>query len=283
VRIGGSVEDSARIAGGRVTIAPDAEIAGGVTVAAGRVSLDGHVGRYALVRAGRTEVNGRIDGDLRVVGRELALGPDAVIAGRLEYHGSEPVRIAPGAEVHGGIGQAAPQAPAGVPHGLLIGWAFAWIVAGAVLLALAPHASRRVAQTLRTRPVASPLLGVALLVGLPLVALVLIATVVGMPLGVLAVAALLALLALGHVATAAALGDSVVERRGPAGTLQRTLATGVALVLLFALALLPYVGWLVWLLALLSGVGAIALAASAAWRAAAPAGPGAMFRPGSPR
>jgi hypothetical protein len=266
VRVSASIGDSARIAGGRVTIAPDAEIAGGATLAGGRVALDGHVGRYAVVRAGRTVVNGRIGGDLRVVGRELSLGPDAVVEGRLEYRGTEPLRMAAGARVHGGIAETARQPAGAVPHGAWIAWLVAWILAGAALLALAPQASRSVTRALRTRPVASPLLGVALLLGLPLLALVLIATVIGLPLGVLTVSALLALVALGHLATAVTLGDWVVERRGPAKTWQRALATALALTLLFALARLPYVGWLVWLLALLFGMGAIALAAVGVWR-----------------
>jgi hypothetical protein len=153
-----------------------------------------------------------------------------------------------------------------MPHGLQVAWVIGWIVAAAVLLALAPRASRRVTQALRAKPVVSPLLGLAWLVGLPLVALLLIVTVVGIPLGALALIAWVALIPLGGLAAAAGLGDLVVERRGPARTWQRCLAATLALLLLFALAQLPFMGWLVWLLALLFGVGAIALAAFGAHR-----------------
>jgi cytoskeletal protein CcmA (bactofilin family) len=266
VRVAGAVGGAARLAGGHVTLAPEADIAGGVTVAAGRVTIDGHLRRYALVSAGRTEVNGRIDGDLRVVGGSLVLGPNAVVQGRLDYRGAEPLRMAPGAQVQGGIAEAAAHTPGGVPLAVRIAWVVGWIVAAAVLLALAPRAARRVTQTLRAKPVVSPLLGLAWLVGLPLVAVLLIVTVVGIPLGVFAIAALMALIPLGGLAAAAGLGDSVVERRGPAKTWQRVLATALALLLLFALARLPYIGWLVWLLAPLFGIGAIALAGFGARR-----------------
>ncbi|MCL4183767.1 MAG: hypothetical protein KJ011_10010 [Burkholderiaceae bacterium] len=266
VRVAGPVGESARLAGGRVIIASDADIAGGVIVAGGQVTLDGHVRRYALIGAGHTEVNGRVDGDLRVVGGELSLGPNAVVQGRLDYRGAEPPRIAPGAQVQGGVVEAAADADGSLRSGASIVWLVGSIVAGIVLLALAPRASRRVTQALRARPVASPLLGAALFVGLPLVAVLLMITVVGIPLGLLAIVALMALFLLGYLATAAALGDSLVERRGPAKTWQRLLATALALLVLFVLGQLPYVGWAVWLLALLFGSGAIALAVLGARR-----------------
>lgn len=265
VRVAGAVGDSARLAGGRVIVAPDADIAGGVTMAGGHVTLDGHVRRYALISAGRTDVNGRVDGDLRVVGGELSLGPNAIVQGRLDYHGTEPPRIAPGARVEGGIAEAA-KTRSGLPRGALIVWLVGSIIASTVLLVLAPRASRRVTQALHERPVTSPLLGVALLGGLLLTAVLLIITVVGIPLGVLAIAALIALIPLGYLVTAAALGDALVERTGSAKTWQRLLATALALVVLFALGQLPRVGWVVWPLALLFGTGAIALAALGAYR-----------------
>lgn len=266
VRVAGPVGESARLAGGRVIIASDADIAGGVTVAGGQVTLDGRVRRYALIGAGRIEVNGQIDGDLRVVGGELSLGPNAVIQGRLDYRGAEPPRIAPGARVQGGVAETAADTDDSLWSGASVAWLVGSIVAGVVLLALAPRVSRRVTQALRARPVISPLLGVALFVGLPLVAVLLMITVVGIPLGLLAIVVLMALILLGYLATAAALGDALVERRGPAKTWQRLLATALALLVLFVLGQLPYVGWAVWLLALLFGSGAIALAVLGARR-----------------
>ena len=270
VRVAGPVGAGARIAGGRVVITQDADIGGAVTVAGGSVTLDGHLRGYALVTAGRTEVNGRIDGDLRVVGRELALGPQAVVQGRLDYRGTQPLRMAEGARVEGGIAEASKDPDAGVasgmPRGVLVVLVASAILSAAVLLAIAPRASRRVTQALRSRPIVSPLLGVVLLAGLPVAALLLLVTVVGIPLGIVAIAALLALLPLGLLAAAAALGDAVVERRTPAGTWKRIFATALALLLLFALTRVPYVGWLVWPLALLSGIGAIGFATFGARR-----------------
>src|SRR5690606_11758861 len=130
----------------------------------------------------------------------------------------------------------------------------------AILLALVPRAARYVGHQLRTKPIAAPILGLALLITLPVIGFLLMLTVVGIPLGVFTIAMWLALSALAYFATAIALGDAVVERSAPAKTSIRILAAALALLALFALWRVPYLGWAVWLLALLFGMGAMALA-----------------------
>lgn len=264
IRVTGTVGDSARLAGGEVTIAPAASIDGGASLAGGRVTIDGRIGRYASVAAGATRVNGRIDGDLTVAGGELALGPQAVVQGRLAYRGPQPAQIAAGAQVQGGIDQPRADASSGSSVWMLwwgAAWIVGWVAAGAVLLVAAPRVTRRVTDALRARPLASSLFGLLLLLGLPLLIVLLMVTVIGVPLGLLSIALYLVLVPIGTLASAAALGDWALARRGAsARTSRRVLAMALALVVLFALALVPYVGWLVWMLSVLFGIGAIALA-----------------------
>ena len=145
----------------------------------------------------------------------------------------------------------------GLAAALLAGF----IAVTAVLIALVPRASRYVGHQLRTNPLTAPILGIALLISLPVIGLLLMLTVVGIPLGAFTIALWLALSALAYFATAIALGDAVVERSGPARTSVRILAAALALLALFALWRVPYLGWAVWLLALFFGIGAMALAA----------------------
>src|SRR5690606_30833835 len=159
----------------------------------------------------------------------------------------------------GGIEQATMDTDYSVSMGALAVWLVGSIIAVAVLLALAPRASRIAAQRLRERPIASPLLGLALFIGLPVIGALLAITVVGLPVSLFAVAAWLVLVMLGYFASAIALGDAWAERAGPARKAKRILAAAFALIVLFVLGQVPYVGWLVWVLALLLGMGAIAL------------------------
>jgi hypothetical protein len=276
VRVAGTVRNSARIAAGHVAVLPSASIDGGASLAGGRVSIDGHVGRYVSVAAGRTEVNGRIDGDLTVASGDLSLGPKAVVQGRIDYRGRHPAQIAPGAQVLGGIEQSLVQPWAGGPIGLGLAWAAGWIVAGALLLTAAPRVTRRITLAMRDKPLASPLLGIALMIATPIVVVVLAATLVGLPLGLLWALAFVLLVPLGYLATAAALGDRLVERRGhpaAAKTWRRALAMALALLVLTALLWVPYVGWLIGLLTVPFGIGAMLIAFRRARRDAAAAAP----------
>ncbi len=263
IRVAAPIGANARLAGGRVAIDREADVAGALTVAGASVRLDGQVRGYVLITAAQVEVNGRVAGDLRVVGGELVLGPEAVVEGRLDYRGAAALERAEGARVQGEITAPPPPGTSSGPGGLSIAriaWIIGAIVAAAIVLALTPTGTRRVTRALRERPIGALLLGLALLVGLPVAAVLLIITVIGIPLAALILAALLALVALGYLATAAALGDAFVERRSMSSTRRRILATSLVLIVLAVLARLPYVGWAVWLLALLAGIGAIALA-----------------------
>src|SRR5690606_1077967 len=260
VRVDAPVGANTRLAGGRVIMDREADIAGALTAAGANVRLDGQVRGYALVTAAQVQINGRVAGDLRVIGGELVLGPDAVVEGRLDYRGTSTPRVADGARVQGGIAEPQAAEPSG-GGGYSIAWIIGAIVAAAIVLAVTPTGARRATQALRARPIAAVLLGLALLVGMPIAALLLALTVIGIPIGALVFAALLSLVALGYLAAAAALGDAIVERGGTASTRKRILATALALVALALAAQVPYVGWVVWLLALLAGIGAIVLAA----------------------
>ncbi|MGE0800495.1 MAG: hypothetical protein AB7G13_22020 [Lautropia sp.] len=267
VRIAGPVGRSARLAGGEVAVAPGAAIAGAVTIAGGHVAFDGHAGRDLLIRARRAEINGRVDGDLLIAGGELSLGPDAVVRGRLEHRVRTPPQVAAGARIAGGIVAAAPEpGRSGGRVGATLVTVAAALLAAAVLLWLVPRAARRAGRSLRARPVAAPLAGVATLVGLPVVAVLALITVVGIPLGLFAGLVLLGLLLTGALVTAVAIGDAIVERRGAGNGWQRWLAAAVVLLGLCLLAQLPYLGWILWPLATVFGAGAVAIAAIAARR-----------------
>lgn len=259
VRIADTVGGNARIAAGRIILEPNAAIEGNLTVFGGNVTLDGSVGGYVLVSAGRTEVNGHIAGDLRVVGGALAIGPEAVVQGRLDYRGPQPATIAPGARIQGGVAQPEPARTSGFGVGLLLIWLIGLILVSAALLAMAPRASRAVSQALRGRLLVAPLLGLALFVGLPLVAGLLMITMVGLPIGVLFLSAWFTLSLLGFFATAITLGDAAAERSGPARKSRRIAAAAIAVLVLYGVGQIPYVGWLVWALAILAGMGGIVL------------------------
>lgn len=267
VKLSGEVGGSARIAGGQVEITPDAVIGGGASIVGGRVLLDGSVDGYAQVAAGSIRVDGRVNGDLSVFGRELALGPNAVVQGKLSYRGPTAPEIAAGAQVMGGVDYTAEEAKANwIARFTQVGWLLwllGWLIAGAVLLLFAPNAMRRVTQTLRARSWQAPVLGILILAVVPIVVVLLSVTVIGIPLALIVLAAYVMLVPLGLIAAAAAIGDWLLDRFSEgerASTAQRVLALMAALLALFLLVNVPYAGGLLVFIAMLFGIGAIVLA-----------------------
>ncbi len=73
------------VAGSEVTI--DSAIDGGLIAAAGQLRLNGSVGQSARIAGGDVNVNGNIGQDLVVLGSQVVIDSDAVIAGDLAFAG----------------------------------------------------------------------------------------------------------------------------------------------------------------------------------------------------
>ena len=269
--LAGAVANNARAAGGEVLLVRGAEIGGNASLAGGRVEVDGVIKGYLQAAGGEVFINGAVGGDVMAAGGRIELGPQARIAGRLRYASRDEVIIDPAAQIVGGIERTAWRAPAGMPSverarrvGRGVGWIWTvgLMVLAAVLIALLPAFTARVAVTARQRTGWSALAGFIALVCFPVAALILMITLIGLPLGLVTLLAYFALLPMGYVAAAIALGDGVLARAKPnayAATGWRVGAAVVAVLVLALLARLPYLGGLVVLAALLIGLGALML------------------------
>jgi hypothetical protein len=264
--IAGRIGGSARLAGGEITVTEDASVADGLSLAGGRIELLGHVGQYAQIAGGEVRINGRVDGDVNVSSGSLVVGPDTVIEGRLTYRGREEARVSENARVRDGVVHVPARR-----HGrafermfttFTVIWLAGWTIVGILLLALLPHASRTVTDTLRARPGTALLVGLALLCVIPIVIVLGAITVVGLPLALLLVCLYLVLLPIGYLISVAALGDWLLPklRRGkPVTTAMRIGTFILAIIIVYLLTRVPMLGGLVALLVVLAGIGALGL------------------------
>lgn len=267
IDVRGAIDRDARLAGGQIELGPQSVVGDDLWIAGGQLRLLGAVNGDVHAAGGHVLIDGPIGGDVAVGSGELALGPNARIAGALRHRGGV-VRRDPAAQVGGGVrswpgwGERASAVRTTAPPDPLVGWGWALALAllAALLLALAPGFQARVGRTLLRQPVASVMLGFAWLVAAPLVLLALMVTVIGIPLTLLGVLLYLLLLPLAYVSTAIALGDAVLRgwRADPAW-IWRVLAAAALLAALWQALRLPWLGTPLSLLALLSGLGALAL------------------------
>jgi len=269
VNVSGPVGGGARIAAGDVRLLPGSRIGKGLSAAGGRVVLEGEVASYAHIAAGSIRIEGHIAGNVDAAGRQLQLGPKAVIDGTLTFRGPQPAELAPGAVVRMGVMNVTHDPGAWWKWPVLFGvfalvWIAGWAVVGIALLALLPGATARVTDAARTRLWWSAAVGAMVLLGTPIVMGVLTLTVVGIPLALLLLLIYLAVLPLGYLAGVASLSDWLSSRwRRDQRSAGRGLRIGMFLVTLLVVVLvtqIPVLGWSGGLLLWVVGIGALLVA-----------------------
>ena len=285
--IGGEVGGSVRLASGEVVA--DGTVGDDLLMVAGNANLDGEVGRDLLAVAGQVGLQGEVGRDVRGqfgtlrlrgrVGRNvevavggrpicgpfsrlqicrdtgLVMGAGAQVGGDVAYRSSQEASVSGAAEVDGRVIRRG-ELPANVRvraaervFSLLVFLAF--VVTGLVLLALLPRIGTGAVRAARSHPWRSGLLGLAVLVLLPFLAVLAAVTVVGLPVALILVALWILGLFAGPVPAVAAIGNRLVGGRGGrfGGFVLGSVVWGL-------LRLIPVVGAIVYGLTLLWGLGA---------------------------
>ena len=269
LRIESVVYGKVRAAGGKIRIAQDALIEGNATLAGGSIEVDGGVGGNLRAFGESIVINGAISGDLELAGEKIRIGPDARIAGKLEYRSGRPMQVDPQAAISGGVtevqkdqrwlrrvGRGATFMGARFSFGILL--------IGALMLLALPRFTREAAATLRSRPAVACGVGFAMLVGVPLLLLLLVLTVIGIPLALLFAFGYVALMLFGYLIGAIFVGDTVLERVRAGKTLTkgwRILFMLLALVAISLVRLVPFLGGLAVALLFVAGIGAFTMRA----------------------
>jgi hypothetical protein len=257
--------DHVVITGGAVV--PAGQTAGDIVVLDGTATIAGHATGDVVSVSGPVRVTGRVDGDLITVSDRAFLAPSASVGGDLRYGDERPV-VARGATVGGTVSN---EDWADAANGW--GWvsAFGWwlavsvstLIVGALLVWLAPGALYAAERAVREHLGATVGWGVAIAIGVPLLAILALVTLVGIPFGVALLLAAIPVLLLAYATSAWIVGGRVLRNRSASPWAALLAGWGI----LRLLALIPVVGGLVWLAATVVGLGALAVAL---WRARRP-------------
>lgn len=279
-RVGGSLRAIARevviegrVAGDVVTAAwhqtnePDAQIGRDVMVWAQRADLGGRVGRNIEGTQRSAHLSAVVDGNVDITVSALEVGETAQVRGDLAYTSETVATVRGGAEIDGNLIHRRPLPPnvrirafrllAGVMASIGV------MLVGLIVAYLAPERVSRAGSTLQKRPAASFGWG-ALAVGVPFILAVAGAVTfelsppgAGLPLLavfgplVIAVGSLVLVgLALGPVPIAVALGRRLI----PGRSMYAALVTGILVVV--AVAWLPWIGRIAAMIAATAGLGA---------------------------
>lgn len=267
--LSGPVAEDVVVAGGTVTLGPNASVGRDLVLAGGTATVGAPVGRKILAGVGDLTLRNTVGGDVTVQVNHLRLESGAAVGGNLDYTSENDAVITGGAHVAGNTVRHAPTDRGGVsgPASGLLNWLRFLVgvfVLGLLLVLLFPGFSGRVINRLERSPWASLGIGAALLVGVPIVALIVFILgifVGGWWLGLFMIAAYLLACGLGYVVSSLLLGRWGSGRMGW-GVLHPAWQLLAGLVVLSIASLIPIVGGLIALAAVLFGLGALALGAT---------------------
>lgn len=267
VLVDAPVDGDLRAAAGSVKVGTGAPIAGDASLAGGSIVVRGAIQGDLHVAGGQVTIDAPVTGDAYVASGSLTLGPQARIGGRLKFRGGELHRD-PAAVVMGGVSHAPsrwqrhePAERSPFAHGWL--WTAGLVVLAALLAAVFPGASQRMAQELRARPWHTPAVGFLAITAIPLAAVLMMITLIGIPFGLLAILLYVALLFVGYVWIAVVVGGMLLDRFKPETAALIAWRVGAAMLAMVVLAIavrVPFVGGVVKFAALLAGVGMITAA-----------------------
>lgn len=261
IHVAAAVDRNTTIAGGNVELDSAGVIERNAYLMGGTVQVNGTVRGGLLASAGKLTLNGLVGRDVEVVGGELTVGPHAQIAGNLRYRvPAGKVHIDPAAHISGTV-TALPVSGGWGLWNLL--WMLGCLVAGAVVVALAPRFTSDAAQILPQRPGRSALVGLGSVCLVPFAIFIVAITVIGLPLALLTAVLYVVLVSLGSVPFSLWLGQLLLGARARTGRQGALVNFLVGAFILLAVGIIPVVGGLVSLIAAVLGVGTILLRAHA--------------------
>lgn len=301
VRIYGQVDGNIRTGNNNITISgtvsknvmafdqsfnldSNGKIGGSLTCFSESLTAEGSVGRDALLFFARGILAGKIAGSVRARGDSLTITSSAAIDGPVHFEGNKEAEVSSSAKLASPVEfkrmeKHQSYRSSGYYVWQVI-WAAAFILFGLVLFALMPKFSGDAVKAAEQYG-ASAGLGVLVLFGVPIAAVIACITVVGLFIGISTFFVWFASLYVAQIVVGAVVGQWLMGRTSELWPLIGRMAVGLILVRLCTT--IPHVGGWVKFVAILWGIGAISLAVYRRFQPIiAPGVPSAPYTPPMP-
>ena len=235
-------------------------VGGSITATGQEIELDGPVGRDVMGSFASMEFNSGIGGNVRARSHDISIGSGADLKGEVVYRGDRAPSIDPGAKVVGPVHADYEEHVSKYRKTTTYWhWAFGWAAAfvfGLALILIVPGFFGDVVRA-SDRTWQSCGIGLLVLPGVVVAALIACATVVGLAVGISTLLIYAIALYSAQVFVGAWIGEKILGEGLRTGAMLGRLALG--LLILRALHLIPWVGGIVLLIVLVWGLGAISL------------------------
>jgi len=262
ITITGAVERSVTSFNEAFNLDSSGKIGHSLTVFGKSVSLDGTVGRDVLGFFAMANIGGTIDGQLQAKGDSLTIGSSAVIGGKAEFEGHKAANVSPEAKLASPLQFKMVEHKSRFERGggyyvwRLI-WTAAFVLFGIVLFGLMPKVAQEAVE-LGEHYGASFGLGVLVLFGVPIAAVIACFTVIGLFVGISTFFLWLVMLFAANVVIGAVVGQWILGRTSEFWPLILRMLVGMVLVRI--VMSVPFIGGWAKFIVALWGVGAISLA-----------------------
>jgi cytoskeletal protein CcmA (bactofilin family) len=269
ILISGAVGGDVLVGGGQVQISGTG-VTGDVIWAGGIITISAPVGGDLQLAGGEVYINAPVAGNVSFKGDKLTLGAGAVISGSLTYTAAQEVEMQEGAAVLGEVSyqesqmvskmdkDTAAQMVFGIISlALFVGFLMKLVAALVVGLVFRRYSTALVAAV-ACNPFTEMGRGFAMLVLLPIAAIILMVTVIGLPLGFIALIGFAGLALFASILAPVLLGSFVhkaISKQAEYKVSWKTILLGV--VLYSVLGLIPIIGWIVKLGLVLVSAGAM--------------------------
>jgi cytoskeletal protein CcmA (bactofilin family) len=265
VTVNGSVGRNVTAAAQHVNLSPNGRILGSIVAAGQTIEALGEIGRGMNVGGGTLQLAGPVGGPVLARVGTLSVAPSARLARSLDYQASEEATLPSGA-VSGDVRftptPQQPAQPAPVLNGLFdlggLIWLLGSFLLGTVALILMPRASARAVEFGVLQPWQTFGLGLALLICVPLAAMLVGVTLIGLPLALTILALYTVGLIVAWPMVALVVGTSLTRWARPDQPLPVLGILAVGLIGLHLVTHVPLLGPLVTFCALVFGLGMLA-------------------------
>ncbi len=268
VSVSGNVDGDLMAGCARLDTARSARIGGDLLLGAGNARIDGLVEGDIRGGGGSVSIGGVVQGDIELEVETLTIESTADIQGNLVYTSENEAAIQSGAKVAGVTTHKLPEKERDGAESSAFAflsdlkWKFIGflmsLLAGLVLILLAPKWLSSVSEAVRSRPGPSAGWGALVLFVTPIAAIVTCITIIGIPLGLIALALWGIAIYLAQIPVGLFVGKLIIGRyREVEGKGIMVAALALGLVILKLLRLIPYLGFWIGVAAVIFGLGAV--------------------------
>lgn len=271
ITLSGEVLKNTTVAGGQINILNNTRLGGSLVTAGGNITISSTVPKELTAAGGQINLNSSLEGDLTAATSDLVLGPQAKVAGNVNYWSDNKAMIDPSATVSGKVTQNIPprnvdsqqvnknlrNTLAGVFGFLKIVNLISAIIIGLILIKLFPVFSKDTADLITARPWASLGVGLVFAIVTPIVAVILAVSLIGLPLALITFAAYLILIYISKIYISIMIGQKIVSLFNQTVSIYWVFVLGILIYSL--LTLIPVLGWLIIMVLGFMGLGALVM------------------------